>query len=116
MRSKLSSFLRTVCLGLIVVGSCLPALRAQNELPSEVAKFGYADEIVVNGKIVSMDDYGYNANPGHIYEAMALKGNRILGLGTNQQIRAMAKPDARMPAGSPESPGRRRCGARRRRE
>ncbi len=67
-----------------------PLLRAQNALPAEVADHGYADQIVVNGKIVSMDDPGYNANPGHIYEAMAIKGTRIMALGTNQQIRAMA--------------------------
>src|SRR6266853_141237 len=51
---------------------------------------------LIRGKIASMDDYGYNANPGHIYEAMALKGNRILGLGTNAQIRAMANKDTKV--------------------
>ena|SRR5579885_2279419 len=73
-----------------------PGLRAQSEVPAPVARYGYADQIVVNGKIVSMDDYGYNANPGHIYAAMALKGNRILALGSNQQIRAMANADTKV--------------------
>jgi len=66
------------------------------DVPPEVAKLGYADQIVVNGKIVSMDDYGYNANPGHVYEAMALKGNRIMALGSNQQVRALANRDTKV--------------------
>jgi hypothetical protein len=31
-------------------------LPAQVELPAEVARHGYADMIVVNGNVVSMDD------------------------------------------------------------
>lgn len=57
-------------------------LHAQ-QVPPEVAKQGYADQIVVNGKIVSMDDKGYNTNPGRTYEAMAIKGTRIMALGSN---------------------------------
>ncbi|MSO21519.1 MAG: hypothetical protein EXQ56_13905 [Acidobacteria bacterium] len=65
-------------------------LQAQNALPPEVALNGYADSIVINGKIVSMDDAGYNQNPGRIYQAMAVKKGRIMGLGTTEQVRAMA--------------------------
>lgn len=84
-------------LGLLVLIVLSPLVtHAQNEVPAEVAKYGYADQIVVNGKIVSMDDYGYNANPGHIYEALALKANRILAVGSNQQIRAMANKDTKV--------------------
>ena len=56
-------------------------VQAQNALPPEVARYGTPDQILVNGKIVSMDEPGVNANPGHIYEAMALKGNRIMPWG-----------------------------------
>lgn len=65
-------------------------------VPPEVAKMGYADSIVVNGKVVSMDDPGYNANPGNIYQAMAIKGNRIMKLGTNEQIRALANAETKV--------------------
>jgi predicted amidohydrolase YtcJ len=64
-------------------------LHAQS-VPPEVARDGYAESIVINGKIVSVDDAGYNNNPGHIYQAMAVKKGRIMGLGTTEQIRAMA--------------------------
>lgn len=71
-------------------------LQAQNSVPQQVKKLGYADEIVVNGKIVSMDDQGNNANSGHGYEAMAVKGTRIMALGSNQEIRAMADEDTKV--------------------
>jgi len=74
-----------------VVFLLLPLLlRAQTVLPPEVADHGYADLIVVNGKVVSMDDAGVNENPGRIYEAMAVKKDRILALGTNQRIQTLA--------------------------
>ena len=72
----------------LALGMC-PLLQAQPALPPEVAEHGYADLIVVNGKIVSMDDGGYNTNPGNVYEAMAIKGGRIMALGTNQRIRTL---------------------------
>jgi predicted amidohydrolase YtcJ len=66
---------------------------AQGTLPPEVAKHGYADMVVFNGKIVSMDDIGYNQNPGNIYQAMAIKGDRIMALGTNERIQTLANSD-----------------------
>jgi predicted amidohydrolase YtcJ len=71
-------------------------LRSQANLPPEVARQGYADQIVFNGKIVSMDDAGSNENPGNIYQAMAIKGTRIMALGTNDRIRAMANADTKL--------------------
>jgi predicted amidohydrolase YtcJ len=65
-------------------------LSAQGSLPPEVARQGFADTIVINGKIISVDDAGRNTNPGNIYEAMAVKGNRIQALGTTQRIRTLA--------------------------
>ena len=65
-------------------------LRAQSALPPEVAQHGYADLIIVNGKIVSMDDTGRNTNPGNIYEALAVKKDRIVALGTDERIRPLA--------------------------
>ena len=65
-------------------------VQAQNILPPKVARYGTPDQIVVNGKIVSMDDPGLNTNPGRLYQAMALKGNRIMALGSNQKIRSLA--------------------------
>ncbi len=72
----------------------LPVIDAQaQQLAPEVAQHGYADTIFVNGKVVSMDDTSQSANPGNIYQGMAIKGDRIMKLGTSAQIRALAGPD-----------------------
>ncbi len=75
-------------------GGWAPAqLWAQYALPPELAATAYADMIVVNGKIVSMDDGGLNQNPGNIYEAMAIKDRRVVALGTTEHIRTFADSD-----------------------
>jgi len=79
-----------------VLAVTAPLMQAQSGLPSEVAKYGYADMIVVNGKVVSMDDDGFNTNVGHVYQAMAIKGTRILGLGTNTHIRTLADANTKV--------------------
>lgn len=71
-------------------------LYAQISLPSEVRKHGYADLVLINGKIVSMDDAGVNTNVGTVYQAMAVKGTRIISLGTGERIRALADSDTRI--------------------
>ncbi len=68
----------------------LPLLWAQQSLPPEVEENGFADLIAINGKIVSMDDPGVNTNIGTVYEAMAVKRDRIIALGTTERIRTLA--------------------------
>ncbi|OFW40283.1 MAG: hypothetical protein A3J28_07585 [Acidobacteria bacterium RIFCSPLOWO2_12_FULL_60_22] len=82
------AILSLAVLALLILSA--PILRAQTPLPPEVAKHGYADTIVVNTKVISVDDAGLNNNPGHIYEAMAIKGDRIIALGTSERIRTLA--------------------------
>ncbi|MEE2840370.1 MAG: amidohydrolase family protein [Acidobacteriota bacterium] len=63
------------------------------QVPELVAEQGYADMILINGKIVTMDDWSIVPNtPGRIVEAMAIKGKKIMALGTNQQMRELAGP------------------------
>jgi predicted amidohydrolase YtcJ len=59
-------------------------------LPEQVARTGFADSILVNGKIVSMDDATTSSEPGRTYEALAVKGNTIMKVGTNAEVRALA--------------------------
>lgn len=66
-------------------------------LPPLIAEGAYPELILVNGKIVSMDDRSSNPDtPGHVYQAMAIKGERILALGTDQEMRALAGPKTRI--------------------
>ena len=94
---RLRSIVLQLLLALVVL---VPAARAQvttpPSLPAEVARFGYADMILINGKVVSMDDRGINDNPGTIHEAMAIKGSRIMALGTTARIRNLANENTQV--------------------
>ena len=60
-------------------------------VPDLVDQMGYADSILVNGKIVTMDDRSIVPNsPGNIVQAMAIKGKKIMALGSNAEMRALA--------------------------
>src|SRR5689334_7215403 len=77
----------------LAISLALPVfLAAQGTVPPEVAENGYADSIFINGKVVSMDDQGYNANVGHTYEALAVKKGHIMALNTTAYIKALAGP------------------------
>ena len=67
-----------------------PAAASAQPVPEIVAREGYADAILVNGKIVSMDDASISSEPGRTYQAMAIKRDRIMKLGTNEEVRALA--------------------------
>ncbi|MDA2934678.1 amidohydrolase family protein [Acidobacteria bacterium AH-259-D05] len=71
-------------------------LAFSQQLPPLVAEQGYADTIVVNGKIVTMDDRSSVPNtPGHIVDAMAIKGKRIMAVGSDAEMRELAGPKTR---------------------
>jgi len=53
------------------------------------------DTVLYNGKIVTVDDHGVNGNLGTIAQAIAVKDDRILALGSNGQMRALAGANTR---------------------
>ena len=86
----MSRFSTLVLVLLMVQGFVFP------QIPELVADMGYADLILVNGKIVTMDDWSIVPNtPGTIVEAMAVKGKKIMALGGERQIRDLAGPATR---------------------
>jgi len=66
------------------------------QLPPEVAQFGYPETVFLNGKVVSMDDASRSTNVGSIYQAVAVKEDKILKLGTTEQVRALVGPDTQV--------------------
>ena len=80
-------------LGVILVAQTTPSWA---QLPVEVARQGYADTLFVNGNIVSMDDVSASTEVGSIYQAIAVKDTRIMKLGNDQEVRALAGPDTRI--------------------
>jgi predicted amidohydrolase YtcJ len=82
MKRTLSLLLGMVCLSVV--------LNAQN---ADVAsQLGYPEMIVVNGKVVTMDDSSFGPGVGTIAQAMAIRSGKILRTGTNAQIQALAGP------------------------
>ena len=53
-----------------------------------------ADMIFYNGKIVTVDDDSFTSRLGTIAKAMHVKDGKVLHLGNNAPIRAMAGPNA----------------------
>jgi predicted amidohydrolase YtcJ len=80
-------------LSLLLLVPFFQGLALSQQIPDLVAEQGYADRILVNGKIVTMDDWSIVPNrPGTIVEAMAIKGKKIMALGTDQEMRELAGP------------------------
>ncbi|HWP86066.1 MAG TPA: amidohydrolase family protein [Terriglobia bacterium] len=77
---------------LLVAGSAW-SQQTLNNVPAILV--GYPDTIIHNATIYSMDDAGFNQSYGRTYEAMAIKGDRILFLGTNAQTLALAGPNTK---------------------
>jgi len=83
--NKINNFIFSVFL-------ILPTITlAQNQDVGSV--LGYPDSIIFNAKIITMDDPGFNDSPGTIAEAIAVRDDKILAVGTNAQIRALAGPE-----------------------
>ena len=61
------------------------------QLPPEIVK--YADAIFMNATIITMDVHVMNPDPGSIVEAMAVRDEEIIALGSNQEIMRMSGPD-----------------------
>ena len=67
----------------------------QTTLPAKLADLAYPDLIIHNGKIVSMDNPSLDNNLGRQYQAMAVKGERIMFLGTDAEIVPLAGPNTK---------------------
>ncbi|MBI2821047.1 MAG: hypothetical protein HYX74_02370, partial [Acidobacteria bacterium] len=67
------------------------------QIPPLVARQGYADLLLINGKIVTMEDRSAAPDtPGRIYQAMAIKGKKIMALGTDEEMKALAGSETRV--------------------
>jgi hypothetical protein len=69
-------------------------LYAQVNVPSLLVD--YPDTIVHNAKIITIDDQGYNSNPGTIAQAMAVRDGKILKIGNNNEILALKGPETKI--------------------
>ncbi|MBI3894583.1 MAG: amidohydrolase family protein [Acidobacteria bacterium] len=61
--------------------------------PAEV--LNYPQMVVYNGKILTMDDTTFASNVGTIVQAMAVRDGRVIKVGNNADVRALAGPQTR---------------------
>ena len=54
---------------------------------------GYPDMIVHNARIVTMDDASFSSSPGTIAEAMVIRDDKILAIGSDEDMLELAGPD-----------------------
>jgi hypothetical protein len=80
----------------LALSLCISNASAQSAdaLPPEVVR--YADAVYINATIVTLDDPAMNANPGTIVQAMAIRDEMVMGLGTNEAIMRMAGPQTKV--------------------
>ena len=67
------------------------------QLPDLVGQLGFADLVLFNGKIVSMEDRTTTPDTtGRVVNAMAVKGKKIMALGSEQEMRSLSGPNTRL--------------------
>ena len=76
--------------GVLLISGVVHAQGSGN-IPTQL--IAWADTILINGQIVSMDDHSMNTNLGTTAEAMAVRDGKVLALGSNAEIQAMAGPN-----------------------
>jgi len=82
---------KTVFSLLALIGLLTGSFGLAQDRPALVEEMGWADTVLINGRIVTMDDRTNTPDtPGNIYQAMAIKGKKIMALGTDVEMRRMA--------------------------
>jgi predicted amidohydrolase YtcJ len=79
----------------VVLTVVLASGLAWSQQANVAAKLGYPQMIVYNGKVVTMDDASFESKVGTIGQAMAVRGDKVLAVGTNSEIRALAGPQTK---------------------
>ncbi len=90
---RLNNHLFKTAFTLLLQISMISAVNSQ-QIDSRIIH--YPDTIIINANIISMDDEGVNENVGSSYEAIAIRDERILSLGTTEGIRNLAGPQTKI--------------------
>ena len=71
-----------------------PTVKVSAQIPDAV--LAWPDILYVNGRIVTFDDTKVNNNPGSIVEAMAVRDEKIIALGSRRDIMKMKGPKTKV--------------------
>ncbi len=86
---------RKLVLRAVVFLVSLPAWTQESErVPDELVEF--PEMILHNGKIVTVDDHSFSSRLGTVAEGMAIRGEKVLAVGTNDRIRRLAGPQTKL--------------------
>ncbi|MBI3895039.1 MAG: amidohydrolase family protein [Acidobacteria bacterium] len=80
-------------LGIVVLLFNISAWTQQADLAARLGS--YPQTIIYNGKIVTMDDRSFASQVGTIVQAMAIRDGKILRIGNNADVRALAGPQTK---------------------
>jgi predicted amidohydrolase YtcJ len=94
MRSRFSSKRSWAASLLTLAMVCMAVVssRAQQTVTVPAVVVSYADMVVYNGKVVTMDDTSLKPEVGKVVQAMAIRDGKILALGTDAEILQYAGP------------------------
>jgi predicted amidohydrolase YtcJ len=84
MRKKCNLFLFVLLFPAVIWGQSIADIAAM---------LGHPQTIVYNAKIITVDDGGFTSELGTIGQAMAIRDKKVLAVGSNSDIRALAGPD-----------------------
>jgi hypothetical protein len=77
----------------LIFGFTITVAQAQNYSD---AILNFSDLVFTNATIITLDDHEMNSNPGTIVQAMAIRDEVIIGLGTNEEMLRLAGPNTRV--------------------
>ena len=69
------------------------AAHAQGSANIPTQMIAWADMVLLNGQIVTIDNHGFNTEVGTTVQAMAIRDGKVLALGNTAEIETMAGPD-----------------------
>jgi hypothetical protein len=90
LSQRLSTFL---LFAVVLFGSGI--VSAQQTVTAPAQLVSYPELIIHNAKIVTMDDWDLNGTMGKVFQAMAVRGDKIHSLGTDTEILRLAGPQTR---------------------
>jgi len=94
--SKATEFVQCTILLMAMVTLAVFQVSAQDRAIPEIL-VSYPDTIVINGKIVTMDNKEIlSSDPGRIVESIAIRDGKVLAVGSSREMLALANPDTRV--------------------
>lgn len=79
---------------LVLVAFCTASL-GWSQQRDIATVLGYPETILFNGKIVTVDNSDFTRNLGSTAQAIAVRGDKILAVGSNAEVRALAGPQTK---------------------